>query len=47
MGISEAEWNAAAGHLVATLDTFKVPETEKSEVLAAVSSFKKDIVEKK
>lgn len=46
MGISEAEWNAAAAHLVATLDKFKVPEKEKSEVLAAVSSFKKDIVEK-
>lgn len=47
MGISEAEWNSAAAHLVATLDKFKVPETEKSELLAAVSSFKKDIVEKK
>lgn len=47
MGISEAEWNAAAAHLVATLDKFKVPEAEKSELLAAVSSFKKDIVEKK
>lgn len=47
MGISEAEWNAAAAHLVATLDKFKVGETEKNELLAAVSSFKKDIVEKK
>ena len=47
MGISEAEWNNAAAHLVATLDKFKVPATEKNELLAAVSSFKKDIVEKK
>jgi hemoglobin len=47
LGISEAEWNAAAAHLVATLDKFKVPEAEKNEVLGAVSSFKKDIVEKK
>ena len=47
MGISQAEWNAATGHLVATLDKFKVPEAEKSEVLAAISSFEKDIVEKK
>ena len=46
MGISETEWNAAAAHLVATLDKFKVPEKEKNEVLGAVSSFKKDIVEK-
>ena len=47
MGITESDWNAAAGHLVATLDKFKVPETEKNELLGAVSSFKKDIVEKK
>lgn len=47
MGISEAEWNAAAAHLTATLDKFKVPEMEKNEVLTAVSSLKKDIVEKK
>ena len=46
MGISEAEWNSAAMHLSATLDKFKVPQTEKNEVLAAVSTFKKDIVEK-
>jgi len=47
MGIAEADWNAAVGHLVATLDKFKVPEKEKNEVLGAVSSFKKDIVEQK
>ena len=46
MGISKAEWNAAAGHLVATLDKFKVPEAEKKEVLAAITSLEKDIVEK-
>ena len=46
MGISKAEWSAAVGHLVATLDKFKVPAAEKSEVLAAVSSLEKDIVEK-
>jgi hypothetical protein len=33
-------------HLVATLDKFKVPQKEKDEVLAMVSSLKKDIVEK-
>lgn len=46
MGISKAEWNAAAAHLVATLDKFKVPEGEKKEVLAAITSLEKDIVEK-
>lgn len=47
MGITEADWGVAVGHLVATLDKFKVPEKEKNEVLGAVSSFKKDIVESK
>jgi len=46
MGITEADWNASVGHLVATLDKFKVPEREKKEVLGAVSALKKDIVEK-
>jgi hemoglobin len=46
MGITEADWNAAAADLVATLDKFKVPQREKDEVLGAVSSLKKDIVEK-
>jgi hemoglobin len=47
MGISEADWNTAVGHLVATLDKFKVPDREKKEVLGAVSTFKNDIVEQK
>jgi len=46
LGISEAEWDAAAKHLVASLDKFKVPEKEKGEVLAFVVGLKKDIVEK-
>lgn len=46
LGITEAEWQATVQHLVATLDKFKVPEKEKSEVLTAVSSLKGDIVEK-
>ena len=45
LNISEADWDAAAKHLVATLDKFKVPAAEKNDVLAAVSSLKKDIVE--
>lgn len=46
MGISEADWDASVKHLVTTLDKFKVPQKEKDEVLAAVSSFKGDIVVK-
>jgi hemoglobin len=46
LGITNAEWDAAAKHLVASLDKFKVPEKEKGELLAFVTSLKKDIVEK-
>jgi len=46
LGITEKEWDAGAKHLVASLDKFKVPEREKSEVVAFVQSLKKDIVEK-
>ena len=47
LGISEAEWDAAAKHLVASLDKFKVPEPEEKELLAFVNGLKADIVEKK
>jgi hemoglobin len=46
LGITEADWDAAAKHLVEALDKYKVPETEKNELLAFVVSQKKDIVEK-
>lgn len=46
LGITNAEWDAAAKHLVASLDKFKVPEKEKGEILAFVVSLKKEIVEK-
>jgi hemoglobin len=42
--ISEADWQAAVKDLTATLDKFKVPEQEKSEVLGAVSQLKTHIV---
>ena len=45
MGINENDWNLAAGYLAATLDKFKVPSKEKSEVLGLVSSLKGDMVE--
>jgi hemoglobin len=46
LGITNADWDAAAKHLVASLDKFKVPEKEKGEILVFVTSLKKDIVEK-
>ena len=45
MKISEADWTAFFGHVNATLDAFKVPQTERSEVVAFVQSLKTDIVE--
>lgn len=47
MGITEEQFNIAAGHLAETLDKFKVPAKEKNELLGAVASFKNDIVEQK
>ena len=46
LGITEADWDAAAKHLVEALDKYKVPEAEKNELLAFVGTQKKDIVEK-
>jgi hemoglobin len=46
MGVTEAQWDSAVADLVASLDHFKVGPAEKDELLGAVSSFKKDIVEK-
>ena len=46
LGITEADWDAAAKHLAASLDKFKVAEREKNEILAFVTTLKKDIVEK-
>jgi hemoglobin len=46
LGITSAEWDAAAKHLSDSLDKFKVPEKEKGELLAFVTTLKKDVVEK-
>ena len=46
LGITNADWDASAKHLVESLDKFKVPKAEKDELLAFVSSLKKDIVDK-
>ena len=47
LGIDEADWKESVILLTQTLDKLKVPSKEKGEVLAAVSSLKPDIVEKK
>ncbi len=47
MGVGEADFNAVAGHLSATLDKFKVPTAEKEELLAAIGALKGQIVEQK
>lgn len=46
LNIAEKDWDASVKHLVASLDKFSVPAKEKDDVLAAVSTLKKDIVEK-
>jgi hemoglobin len=46
LGITEAEWNAAAKHLIGALEKAGVDEKSKNEVVAFVTTLKKDIVEK-
>jgi hemoglobin len=46
LGITSDDWDASAKHLVESLDKFKVPQAEKDELLAFVTSLKKDIVDK-
>lgn len=46
MGVSNADFDALVGNLVATLNQFKVPDREKNELLGALGPMKRDIVEK-
>jgi hemoglobin len=46
LGITESDWLITVKHLNATLDLFKLPDKERSEVLALFTSLKRDIVEK-
>jgi hemoglobin len=46
LGITGSDWDLAVKSLVASLDKFKVPAAEKTELLGLVSSLKPDIVEK-
>jgi len=45
MKISKSDWSAFLGHVAATLESFKVPQAERDEVIAFVQSTKPDIVE--
>lgn len=47
MGITEAQFNAAAADLVEVLKGFKVPQAEIDELIGIVATTKKDIAEKK
>lgn len=42
--ITEEQWTISANHLVETLNKFKVPAKEQSEVLSAITSLKGQIV---
>lgn len=44
MNITQAEFNALVGDLVAALDQFNVPEKEKNELLAILGPMQTDIV---
>ncbi len=44
MNITQEEFNALVGDLVAALDQFNVPEQEKSELLTILGSLQPDIV---
>jgi hemoglobin len=46
LGITSDDWDASAKHLLESLDKFKVPQTEKDELMAFVGTLKKDIVDK-
>lgn len=44
LGLTNADFDAVAGHLEATLREFDVAERERSEVLEAVSALREDVV---
>ncbi len=46
LGIDSTAFNKVAGHLVATLDQFKVPAREKAELLTIIGTLRPAIVER-
>ena len=47
MKITDAEFDALAGHLIAVLKKYDVPQAEADELVKLVAGTRKDIVEKK
>lgn len=47
MKITEDEFGAVAGHLIAALKKFEVPQADIDELIAIIGTTKKDIVEKR
>jgi hemoglobin len=47
LGIADAHWSSFVKYLTATLDSLKVGEKERTELLALVDRYKSDVVEKK
>jgi hemoglobin len=45
MGINEGDWAKFIAHVGATLESFKVPDNERAQVLAFIDGTKRDIVE--
>ena len=45
MGISESDWQVFIGHVEASLASFEVPATERTEALAFVGGLKSEVVE--
>ena len=45
MGITQAHWDTAVKHLVATLDKFKVGPKEREELFAAIGPLQAEIVD--
>lgn len=45
MGLDEEDWKRAMAHLTTTLEAFKVPDQEKSEVMSFHENLKPEIVE--
>jgi hypothetical protein len=46
MGITKSDYQVMVRHAAATLDGFKVPDREKAEVLAFLSTLEPEIVQK-
>ena len=45
MDVNESDWDKFIEHLNATLDSFQVPQQERSDVLNFIESARVDIVE--